>query len=247
VSAARLSLPHEHGAWLTLAGSAAAAALLAPAKAPALGAALAVGAGFLLRAPVDKLGARKPLAQWDLPALPLLLALAATGALLAGRLHPAGAWLAGAAAVALPGASLLARVTRRQRAPWVELAAMAALGTTAGVMAWAGGCAMHKSIALSIALAAHAAASVPLVRTELRRRERDGAAQAAVTALAMVGSAGVLLLLDQEYYLCFALVPRLLHAGLRLGGVPGARSAARAGGRETAALAAVVALAVLLA
>src|SRR5262245_10711043 len=106
----RLSLPSEHGGYLTLVAATAGAALLAPASLPAAGAGVAVAAGFLARGPVERFGNPHGLRVWDRQALLVMAAFVAGGAALAGT------WLVAAAALAVPAAALLARRLRSHRA-----------------------------------------------------------------------------------------------------------------------------------
>jgi len=223
----RLSLPSEHGGYLTVAAATAGAALLAPAALPAAGAGLAVAAGFLARGPVERFGNPHGLRAWDRAALLLLATFVAGGAALAGS------WMVAAAALAVPAAALLARRLRAHRAAWFELAGMAALGATAALAAWSGSAPLDHAAVLGVVLAAHSAAAVPLVRTQLRRRERAGARTAALQALAVTAAGFMLVAAIGHPAAGLALVPRVLQIADRLARGPRPTPATMVGIRET--------------
>jgi hypothetical protein len=239
-AARRLSLPAEHGGYLTVVAATAGAALLAPAALPAAGAGLAVAAGFLARGPVERLGNPHGLRVWDRQALLVLAAFVAGGAAIAGS------WLVGAAALAVPAAALVARRLHAHRATWFELAGMAALGLTAALAAWSGAAPMDAALVLGIVLGAHSAAAVPLVRTQLRRKERGHARVAGVEALAVAACGALLVALIGHPLAALALAPRGLQAVERLarGSRPPA-SATAVGVRETVLLAVATVVAVI--
>src|SRR4051794_16475235 len=119
----RLSLPNEHGAWLTLAGATVAGIALASDRWTAGGFALALAAAFFARAPLER---ARP-AAWDGAARIVYGVALVAGALVAGRSQQ---WLgAGAALLAggLLAVSWWARRTGSQRTPSFEAISMAAL------------------------------------------------------------------------------------------------------------------------
>jgi hypothetical protein len=238
----RVSLPAEHGGYLTAAGAGLAAALVAPEPARALAVGTAVLAAFLARGVVDRVAVRKPLARWD-GAWLATLALVALGA---GALLPArAAALTGAGCVVLLLVSIAARRARRHRAAILEAAGMGALGASAGWAALAAGAAPRAAFCVGLVLATHAALAVPLVRTRLRKRERDSAARAVLLSLGVLAAAALVVSGLGRPEAALALAPRALGAvlrGLRPPRAAGPPSAAWIGIRETAALAAAVAL-----
>jgi hypothetical protein len=231
-----LSIPHEHGGYLTSIGAALAAVGIAPQPGPAAGIGLAVVAAFFARGQVDRLATRKPLLSRDRPALALLVAAMAGGAALASA---AGAgWAVATLAVcgAMLGGSVLAQRSRRQRHALFEALGMAALGGSAGVGALAGGAPLPAAATAGLALGAHAAIAVPLVRTELRRRERALGGQAlALAGLALLAAAALLVGLGHPAAAA-ALVPRTLHVADRALRRPEPMRASLIGARETVAL-----------
>jgi len=244
VSRPSLSLPHEHGGYLTLAGAAAAAALSSPRPLLALAAGIALVAAFFARGPLEALALGRP-APHDRAALAILAALAIAAS--AWTATCAG-WSGAPALVAAPsviGAAWVARRSRRHRTRAFELAGMGALGACAGAMALAGGAAPRIATALSLVFGAHAAAAVPLVRSELRPGERALARRDMVLALALLAAAALPLALVAPPRALLAFAPRLLQLGAR----PLRRSRPspplQVGLRETATLAAAVALASL--
>src|SRR5215468_8466905 len=235
-----ITLPREHGAYLTLAAVALTAGRLGPNGGAALGAALVVSAAFFLRAPIERIDGGHPLRRWDLPAMVLLAALAALGASAATAARPeAGIGLAIAAGGLVAG-SLLARRGRCARGARFETVAMGALGASAGVAAWCGGSAPSAAVAIAAVLGAHAAASVPLVRARVHRRHAPGRPLLAAAALVAAGVA--VAAAAGHLQAAFALTPRA--ADLAASSLRGLRHAhpRTIGWRETGLLAAVVAL-----
>ena len=166
---ARFPFPREHGGYLTLGGAALAGVLLATAAAPAVGFALALSGGFFARGPFER---SAPWGRADAVLLSLSSVAVVFGAWLAARAGNVFGIAAGSAALAIVGGAWWARHTREHRAARFEIAAMAILGGAAGPIALAGGLPVRSSLALAIVLGVHAAVSVPLVRSELRPRER---------------------------------------------------------------------------
>jgi hypothetical protein len=235
-----LSLPHEHGGYLTLAAATLAGVAIAAARAPALAVGAVAAAAFFARAPLEQL-ARHRAARWDVVALPSLAAVALGGAV------AVGGWRA-AAALAMAGAivvaSLAARRARSQRTVWFETVGMAALGASAGLIAVAGGAAWRAGAVLAIVLGTHAGVAVPLVRSEVRPRERARAGAAVrLGMLALVGAAALLVGLGAMPS-TVALLPRTLHAATRAMAPQAPANPTRVGLRETALLATAVLLAV---
>jgi hypothetical protein len=236
-----LSLPVEHGGYLTAAAAGVAAALVAPAPAAALAVGVAVLAAFLARGVTDRVLLGKSPASWDWPWLALLILVgAATTATLSLR----AATVTAAACVGLVLASVLARRARRHRTAIVEAAGMGLLGASAGWAAHVAGASLRDAACVAVVLATHAALSVPLVRTQLRRRERHDARRAAWLAGAGIALAVAAAFLLGRPLVALALAPRALHALLH--SFVGARSpppsAAAVGVRETVALALAVTL-----
>lgn len=231
-----LSLPHEHGGYLTLLGGVVAAALLSPRPVAAVGAGMALAAAFFAREALVKH------ARWDDAFLTVLAIGAAAGVGLAG--WPWGG-LAAAGAAAILAAFLLARRARQHRAPWFEWVGMAAMGGAAGLEAAAGGTPWPRAAALGLLLAAHAVVSVPVVRTQLRKRERIQAPRADTVALGVLSAAAAALVVAGFPALALALAPRAAQlVWRRYAGVRPARPAV-VGARELALLSSVVVLAVI--
>jgi hypothetical protein len=149
-----------------------------------------------------------------------------------------------AAAPSVIAAAWAARRSRRHRSREFELAGMAALGASAGLVALAGGAPPRIAAALGLIVGGHAAAAVPLVRSELRPRERAQSRRDAGLALGLVAVAALPLPLLAPPRACLAFAPRLLQIGWR---TLDRRSAPLAplwvGLRETAALATAIAFA----
>lgn len=243
----RVSLPHEHGGWVTATAATLAAVVLAPAPAVALGVGLAVLASFVARGPVDRWAAHAALRRWDVAMVAALsVAVAAGAALVASRsLFFGAATLALAAGVLV--ASALARAARKQRAVIVETAGLAALGASAGLGLLAAGAPFALAASVALVLAGHAGASVPLVRSELRRRERSGARRAAGSGILLVTVAAALVTLVGQPALALALAPRAAHLVVRAARPPAASRPAWSALRETTLLAASVLLLVVCA
>jgi hypothetical protein len=241
----RLSLPREHGAYLSLAGATAAACLVAPHPWPALGTGLCLAAAFFARGPVDRLASRVSPLAWDRAFLLFLVAVAATGLWLASSRAPVVGAVAGATLLAIPAASAALRFVRLQRAAGLELAAMALLGASAGLAARAGGTDAWTAVALAAAIGAHAVVSVPIVRSELHRGERRLSRRALLSSAAALAAAAVLLAVIGRPLAAFALLPRAGQIGLRLLRPPRPRRPAIVGLVESALLALAVAIAAL--
>lgn len=236
-----LSLPHEHGGYLTIAGAAACGVALAQARGPALAVAAVTAAAFFARAPVEQL-VRGKRARLDAAAVAALGVVVVVGALALG-----GAWaaIAGAVAAAIVAGSLAARRERVQRAAWFETLGMAALGASAGLIAIAGGLDVRDGAALAVVVGAHTGLAVPLVRAEVRPRERALSRRAGAVALAVVTAAALALAVAGLGRFALALSPRGLHALYRIVRPTSPSAPSRpnlVGVRETAMLAAVVAL-----
>jgi hypothetical protein len=237
-----VSLPREHGGYLTLVGGVVAALLLSPRPGVALACAVAIVAAFFARGPLER---ERLAGAWD----PALLGLLAAAAVVA---YAAAIWRAGWAAVpavllppSMVGAAWAARKSRLHRSRAFELAGMAALGASTGLIVFGGGASGRVAAILALVLGTHAATAVPLVRSELRPRERARAASDAWLTLALLASAAVLLLRLSAPLALAAFAPRLLQLALRLARGPVAANAVTVGLRETAALTLTVALAVI--
>lgn len=244
----KVTLPREHGGYLTAVGAGMAGALVGPAFLPALGTGVALTAAFLARGPADRLGLRMPLGRWDPWLLALLGSIIISGAVSVALTNgPVAGLVTTAAALGVIAASISARRARSHRAMTFELGGMACLGGSAGLGAWASGASSTTAATLAVVLGTHAALSVPLVRTELRRRERSrslGADLATLVSLAV--AAGIALTLGHPEGAA-GLLPRTLQVVLRrLGWMPAA-GPTWVGLRETALLAlAITALVVWL-
>jgi hypothetical protein len=238
-----LSLPHEHGGYLTLLGGSVAAALLSPRPTVALAAAAAVIAAFFARGPIEKQLLDGTPARWDRYAFAVLALTVVAASTMAALRGGARALPAVAVPLAIVGAALSARRMRAHRSRPFELVAMAALGASTGCIALAGGTTWRVAAALAILLGVHAAAAVPLVRSELRPRERARAARDAGLALGLVAvGAALLAMLSPPAAIAFA--PRIAQLAVRSFGRPTVLRPAWVGLRETAILATTVALAV---
>lgn len=245
-----ISLPHEHGGYLTLLGATLAGTGLAEARGPALAVGVATLVAFFVRAPIEQL-ARCRGARRDGLLLVGLLALFALAVLLGGRLF------ALLPAVAVVAASGLARWARVGRKSWFEAAGMATLGASAGLMAVAGGAPVLTGVGLALVLGAHAGVAVPLVRAEVRPRERPRARRLGALCLLPLGLVAAALAGLGLPLWGLALLPRALHAAARARALPavashggqggGLRPTTRVGLRETALLGVVVLSVVLLA
>ena len=231
-----LSLPHEHGGYLTLVGGVAAAALIAPRPLAAVGVGAVLAAAFFAREALVKR------ARWDGLFLVGLAACAAGGAALAGWPWGGAAAAGGAAILA---AFFAARRARQHRASWFEWLGMAALGGAAGLEAAAGGAAWPSAAALGVLLGAHACVAVPIVRTQQRKRERTQAPRADAIALAVLGVTAGGLAVAGFPAVALALAPRAAHLGWRrVAGVKPTRPGV-AGAREVALMATTLALGLL--
>lgn len=233
----RVSLPHEHGGYLTVGGGAIVALALAPDTRAPIFAAATLLASFFARGPLEAFAVRGKGAAWDHLALALLLGVAALATI-------AAAWLAGVRAapaillaVATLVGSVLARWQRDHRSAWFEATGMGALGAGAGALLWAGGSTLRTALAVAIALGANAAIAVPLVRSELRRRERAQRDTADLYAASLLAVACLLLVAARAPLAMIALFPRTLQLVARR--LSASRSPARAaaiGLRETGIL-----------
>ncbi|HTM19946.1 MAG TPA: YwiC-like family protein [Kofleriaceae bacterium] len=209
---AHLSLPAEHGAWITTLGAAALAIYLAPAPLAAATAALACIAGFVGRGPIERGAAGRTLGTGDR----LLLAGCAAAAAAAVLLLPAGParLLAAATAIGFPAAGAAARALRAQRTLAVELAGLAATGGVAAVVLLAGGAGGARIAVVAAAIAVYAAATVLAVRGEARRGPPAASRRNALLGLT-VGAAGALALLTAVPLAAAGFLPRLIAAGAR--------------------------------
>jgi hypothetical protein len=229
----RLSLPPEHGGYLTAAGGGLGAALVAPDATRALAVGTAVLAAFLARGVVDRLAVGHAPRSWDRPWLAALaaLALVATTALL-----PRDAALTGGLCLGLLAVSVAVRRTRHHRDAIVETLAMVALGASAGWAALAAGAPLVDSATIGLVLAVNAALAVPLVRTQLRSRERGRAATAAYVSLSTLALAAIVIVLLGRAPAALALLPRAVHAGIQAMNAASGPPAAHDGARPRAAL-----------
>ncbi len=207
-----LSLPAEHGAYITAAGAGVTAAMIAPQSLVALLVGLAVLAAFLARGVVDRLAVGKPLARWDGPWLVSLGLAASTPALVLG---PREAIATLVLALGLVGASVWARRARRHRDARVEAAGMAVLGASAGWVALVAGASELDSICVGLVLGAHAGLAVPLVRTELRKRELGEAGRAELLTLGVVLGIALATAALGRPLVALALLPRAAQACVR--------------------------------
>ncbi|MCE9579861.1 MAG: hypothetical protein K8W52_42480, partial [Deltaproteobacteria bacterium] len=108
--AAPISLPHEHGAYLTLAGAIGAALVVAPDRLAAVGVGAIAAAGFFAKAVVERGAVGAARRRWDGAWAAVLVAIAMGGERLAARGGEAPAFaIALAIAPALVGAALLRR------------------------------------------------------------------------------------------------------------------------------------------
>ena len=238
-----LSLPHEHGGYLTIAGATAIAIALAPARGPALAVNAAVAAAFFARAPVEKL-TRGRGARLDGIAVATLAAVVLVAALALG-----GIWAAAALVVAstIVCGSAFARNERWHRATWFETLGMGALGASAGLVALAGGVELRLSAAVALVIGVHTALAVPLVRSEVRPRERAHSRQAAWIALGALALCAIVLALAGSGRLVIALAPRTLHALARMRSPATPSHPNVVGVRESAMLALTIAIVVVAA
>jgi hypothetical protein len=233
-----LSLPREHGGYLTIAGAAVVGIALSHAHAAALAVGLLVAASFFARAPVEQL-ARGHGARWDAMAIVALGAAILTQVLVLGR-----AWaLVGLAVVAaVLGSSVTARRARSHRDLWFETVGMTMLGASAGLIAFVGGAELRVAAAVAIAVGAHSGTAVPLVRAEVRPRERSRGRHTALVSLAVLAVAACVLVLAGAGRFALALAPRALHALVRAIHAPAPTRPSLIGWRETAMLAATTLL-----
>jgi hypothetical protein len=238
-----VSLPHEHGGYLTLAGATIAGVAVASAPATALAFGVVAIAAFFARAPLEQLALGRP-AQRDRLALVVLVAVGLGGALFANRVSPLAAGAALGAGAAILSSSLAARYQRMHRSALFELAGMGALGASAGVIALVGGAPLRSGLVLALVVGVHTALAIPLVRTRVRRKERGRARQAELSSLAALMATAFTLVAVGAPAATVALVPRALQLALRSQSRPPA-SAKAIGLQETAALAACVVLLLL--
>jgi hypothetical protein len=235
-----ISLPHEHGAYLTLAGATIAGASIAHAHVDAAVFAVVLVAVFFARGSIEALAVGRP-RPWDGLAVLVFATVAAAALGFLSRLDALAAALAAVFAAGIVGFSLIARIVRRHRTHLFEIAGMATMAASSGAVARVGGASLRDSLLLAIVLAAHATVAVPLVRAELRRRERVHAPEArAGAAIVLVGAATTLWWVGAPY-LTLALIPRatLITVGTYLQ----PRRPAAVGIHETLALVATLALA----
>ena len=208
----RVSLPHEHGALVTLVAAFATGAAIAPAHLAAASSGILLLAAFFARAPIEQRAAGHA-ATFDgsaLLTLGLLSAIAATAAIVSGAdrrlLGLATAW-----AIGILASSYLARRIRLHRDTYFEILGMAVLGASVVPVALVGQASLRTALAAGIVLATHAAASVPLVRSELRPRERALANEADARAALLIVAGGLAVYLVGMPLLACALAPRALH------------------------------------
>jgi hypothetical protein len=233
-----LSLPHEHGAYLTLAGATIAGAAVGHAHADAVAFALVLAATFFARGPAEAMAVGRA-RRGDGIALTALTGVAGAAAGYLSRFDELAAVAAAAFAVAIIGCGLVARLVRQHRTYLFEIAGMAAVAASSGAIARVGGASARESLLLALVLAAHTTVAVPLVRAELRKRERERAGDArAIAAIVMAAAAFALLVADAPYLMA-ALLPRTVLVLL----APRARKPSTVGVHETIALAATVAIA----
>jgi hypothetical protein len=145
-------------------------------------------------------------------------------------------------AAAIVSGSALARGARWQRTTWFETIGMTALGASAGLAALAGGAELRVAAALALVIGAHTGLAVPLVRSEVRPREREHARATARLALGALATVALVLALIGAGRLAIALLPRALHALSRSTASPSPWPPNVVGIRETAMLALVVIL-----
>jgi hypothetical protein len=236
-----VSLPHEHGAYLTLAGATIAGVSVAAARGPALAVGLSMTAAFFARAPLEQLWRGRP-ARNDQAALAALGGLVVVASVMAGGWQAA---VAVAMAVAMLVLSVWSRQGRVQRTTWFEAIGMASLAGAAGVIALAGSASPQLALAAAVVLAAHAGTSVPMVRAEARPRERARARVNAIVTLGVLALAVVALAGIGEAVMARALLPRAVHAVWWVAWPPARFRPAASGVRETAALVLVVLLLVV--
>jgi hypothetical protein len=205
-----VSLPHEHGGYLTLVGATVAGAAVAGAHSIALAVGFVAIAAFFARAPVEQLVVGRP-ARDDRWLLALLTLAAGAAAFAVGTRSPWAAFASLAVAVAIVSGSLWARLGRTQRAAAFELVGMTALGALSGVIAIAGGAPPRTGVVVATVLGVHAGLAIPLVRTTLRRRERQRARRADLAAMLTLLAASIALVAFGAGRATLALVPRALH------------------------------------
>ncbi len=233
-----ISLPHEHGGTVTLAGVAVAAALAARDPFAALGVVVALAAAFFAHAPLERWAVRLPLRRRDPAALATLGALAAVGIWLAGRLDPLFSWAAFTAGAAVLAGAIWARRSRFHRSAGFEAVALGGLGASSALATLAGGAPASTAVVMGLVLGVHAGLSVPLVRGALRKGKRATRAGGPALALILVATVATLIPLGAAPA-ALALTPRAIQVG-RFPSGPAAASVA--GLVETAALAATVAI-----
>lgn len=237
-----LSLPHEHGGYLTLAASVVAGVLAAPRHLPGLAVGLALAAAFFARGPLERDAERR--ARFDGALLGALAVVVTLGAWIASWTSATAALLAAGLPLMVVASSLYARRRRLHRHPLFELGGMGFLGGCAGLLALVGGAPPAIAATVAVVCGVNAVVAVPLVRTELRRNERAASGRAEIVAVAalLVGALAVVALGVGGAALAFA--PRLVTlAQRRL--APIALRPSQVGLRETATLAAAVALLLL--
>ncbi len=230
----RISLPSEHGAWITVVGAAALAVYLSPVPLAGGLAALACLLGFVARGPVERRAAGRVLEVGDW----LLLAACLTGAaaaLLWLPAEPVQLALVGATAAAFPLIGALARAVKAHRTLVVEAAGLAASGAVATVVLIAGGEAPVPAAIVGGALAAYGAATVIGVKGEARKAAPGARRAGLISAALATAAAGALLLLAPLAAVGFA--PRILFSSLRAARPGVRRRIYRIALRETLALA----------
>lgn len=234
---ASISLPHEHGAYLTLAGAIGAALVVAPDRLTAGGVGAIAIAGFFAKAVVERGAVGATRRRGDAAWVAILIALAIGGERLAARAGEIEAAVIALAIVpALVGAALLRRA-RLQRAVTVEQLGLGALGLVAGIAAWLGGTELRMAAVLGAVLAAHGASSVPIVRHAVRAQHPPPGLVIGIAALV----AGLGVAIAGRPLAAVALAPRVLQLLGLVRAPRGKTSAKTIGLRETALLVAVIA------
>ena len=233
---AGISLPREHGGYVTLAGVSIVAAVAAQDALAAAGAVVVLGAAFFARAQVERRAAGLPLRSGDPAALAALTVLAGAGAWLAGRMVPWFALAAVGTAGAILAGALWARRHRLHRSAAFELLGMTGLGASSALAALAGGAPARTAAVVGLVLGVHAGLSVPLVRGALRRGKRPARARGPILLAVLAATVAALILLGSAPA-ALALTPRVVQVA-RL--PEGPVTAGQAAVMETAALAVVV-------
>ncbi len=243
--ASRLSTPGEHGGLVTLAGSATLATLVAPEHLVALASAAAFAVAFLSRGPLERAARKFRPRAWDRRAVVLYgVVLVGLIAFVGARDVLAGA-ITGLGAVAIPVAGTVVVKARVHRAFAVETLALGGCGGVAGVGLYAGGVAIAPAMALGLAMASYGAATVALVRAEVR--DLDPAARTRVSWLAVLWLAlGAVACAVTLAAVVAAFAPRAIHAVARAVFGTGSRRIGAVAARETVELLIFIGLLALL-